>query len=116
LESCFSDLPKDYDFLSLYSEESQNFLSTESNIGSNFIHRALAQKSRTAAMLYSRNGAKNIFKVARRMGTTYNIDSILYRNSISGFLQGFVVRPDIEGGVVHGEYESMIDPSNFRKV
>jgi GR25 family glycosyltransferase involved in LPS biosynthesis len=114
LESCFSDLPKDYDFLSFYREDSQNFISIESDIGSNFIHRALAQKSGTVAMLYSINGAKNIFKVARRMGTTYNIDSILYRNSISGFLQGFVVRPDIDNEVGHGEYESMIDPTNFR--
>lgn len=116
LESCFLDLHKDYDFLSLYSEPGQNFLSTQSDIGSNFIHRALAQKSRTAAMLYSRRGAKNIVNVARRMGATYNIDSILYRNSISGFLQGFVVRPDIDNEVGHGEYESMIDPTNFRKV
>lgn len=115
LESCFSDLPKDYDFLSLYSEAGQNFLSPQSDIGSNFVHRALAQKSRTAAMLYSRRGAKNIVNVARRIGATYNIDSIMYRASINGFLKGFVVKPDVIGAVGHGEYESIIDPTNFRK-
>ena len=110
-----NDLPDSWDFLSFYSYKKQNFLSDSSDIGSPFIHKCLSQFSYTATMLYSRNGAERIIKLFKRLGATYNVDSIMYRASHAGTLNGYIVRPDIDGVVSHNIYGSLIDPENSRK-
>jgi GR25 family glycosyltransferase involved in LPS biosynthesis len=116
LETAMRDLPDDWDFLSLYSEISQNFLSEESSIPSKSIHRCISQLSITAAMVYSKKGSEKMLKIFKRLGTTYNIDSVIYRASRSGALNGFIVRPDVESFVMHGAYGSIIDPEDTRNV
>lgn len=114
LLECINDLPGDFDFLSLYSEPTQNVLTENSITGSNNIHKCISQLAYNQAMLYSFAGARKILKIARRMGATYNIDSIIYRASRDGHLNGYIIRPDRQQIVWHGSYQSIIDPTNFR--
>lgn len=108
------DLPKDFDFLSLFNEPSQNVFDEKSDIGSKYIHKSLSQLSMNVCMLYSLKGAYKIMKIAKHSGATYNIDSVIYRASCAGFLNGYIIRPDIKQIVHHGVYESIIDKNNRR--
>jgi GR25 family glycosyltransferase involved in LPS biosynthesis len=116
LESAMKDLPEDWDFLSLYSEPRQNFLSESSDIFSKNIHRCVSQLSMAQAMVYSKKGSEKILKLFKRLGATYNIDSVIYRASRAGAINGFIVRPDIEQYVEHGDFASIIDPDNKRNI
>lgn len=114
LDLLVGGLPKDYDFLSLYGDDIQNVFSESSDIGSAYIHKCISQLSYNVAMLYSQKGARKISRLARRFGATYNVDSIIYRGSRDGMLNGYIVRPDLPPLVRHGEYQSIIDPTNDR--
>jgi GR25 family glycosyltransferase involved in LPS biosynthesis len=116
LESAIKELPDGWDFLSLFSESGQNFLSDESDINSENIHKCISQLSMAVAMLYSQKGAEKILKIFKRIGATYNVDSVIYRASRDGALNGFIVRPDIKQYVRHGDFVSIIDPANERNV
>ena len=116
LEESMKDLPEGWDFLSLYSEPGQNFVSKSSEINSESIHRCISQLSITAAMVYSKNGSEKMLKIFKRLGASYNIDSVIYRASRAGSLNGFIVRPDIEQYVSHGDFASIIDPENKRNI
>lgn len=112
--SALTDTPKDFDFLSLFSVEEQNQLSTSSDIGSKVIHKCISQLSGNVAMLYSNEGAKKILKMARREGTKYNIDSIIYRKSKKGDINGYIVLPELKKIVEHRGGLSLIDPDGIR--
>ena len=114
LDAATKDLPDDWDFLSLYSDLGQNFLSEESDIGSRYIHKCISQLSMNVAMVYSQTGAKKIIELFSRNGATYNVDSVIYRASRDGILRGYIVKPDVEQSVLHGAYHSIIDPENKR--
>lgn len=116
LELAMKDLPDDWDFLSLFSEVGQNFLSDESHIGSKYIHKCISQLSITVGMVYSQNGANKLTELFSTNGATYNIDSVIYRASRDGVINGYVVRPDITPVVLHGIYDSVIDPNNERNI
>ena len=111
-----NDLPDGWDFLSLYSDASQNYLSIDSDIGSQVIHKCIAQLSWNQVMLYSYSGAIKLLRLFKRKGATYNIDSVIYRASRDGFVNGYILRPDCEPCVSHGKYISIIDPNNSRKI
>jgi GR25 family glycosyltransferase involved in LPS biosynthesis len=114
LDEVIKDLPDSWDFLSLFSEVGQNFLSHESDIGSKHIHKCISQLSMAQAILYSENGAQKILKIFTRLGTTYNLDSVIYRASRDGLINGYIVRPDTRQHVMHGDFSSIIDPENKR--
>jgi GR25 family glycosyltransferase involved in LPS biosynthesis len=116
LEEAIKDLPDDWDFLSLFSESEQNILSKSSEINSKHIHKCISQLSMNVAILYSQKGAGKIIKIFNRFGTTYNVDSVIYRASRDGSLNGFIVRPDVQKYVKHGDFLSIIDPHNLRNV
>ena len=115
LRLSMNDLPDGWDFLSLYSDANQNYLSIDSDIGSPVIHKCTTQLSWNQAMLYSYRGAAKLLRIFKRKGATYNIDSVIYRASRDGFLNGYILRPDYRPCVSHGKHISIIDPNNLRE-
>lgn len=112
---CLMDLPDSYDFLSFGYSDGQNEVTENTKINSSYIHKSYNQFSGHMVMLFSKNGAKKILKILKRVGMEYNIDCMTYRYSLIGALEGYSVVPLEKRIVTHPNIvESTIDPENKR--
>jgi len=116
LQLCLNDLPKDFDFLSLYYFKEQNSFDKKTDIGSRYIHRALTQFSAGQAMVYSFSGAKTLLKILKRTGIQYTTDCFVFRQCHEGTVDGYSIVPDNLYFLKHDyiNIKSTIDPDNIR--
>lgn len=116
LEKCVNDLPKDFDFLSLYYFIEQNDDSDDTEIGSSNIKRSYNQYSAGQATLYSFSGAKKLLKLIKRKGLEYTTDCFIFKQSQLGLVQGYSIKGKNDKFLIH-EYtdiKSLIDPDDLR--
>lgn len=118
LKEVLSELPEDFDFLSLYSFSGQNSLDSKTDIGAKYIHKSINQPAGAQAMIYSKKGAKYLLKLIRRKGIEYTSDCFIFEQARLGILKGYSLIPETAKVLSH-EYKSiksLIDPDNTRKV
>lgn len=116
LQLAISDLPNDFDFLSLYYFKEQNWEDDNTEIGSEYIKKSFNQYSAGQAILYSKNGAKNLLKILKRVGIEYTTDCFIFHYGQNNALKGYSIKKENDYFVSH-EYKnikSLIDPDNTR--
>jgi GR25 family glycosyltransferase involved in LPS biosynthesis len=116
LNKCLNDLPKNFDFLSLYSNDVHNWVDENTEIGSENIHRSLNQFSAALGTVYSLNGAKKILKVLKRKGIEYTSDCFIFNQSKLGVIDGYSIKKENIKLISHDSknVKSLIDPENIR--
>jgi GR25 family glycosyltransferase involved in LPS biosynthesis len=114
--SSIKELPKGWDFLSLYYPENQNLITLQSDIGLKNIHKSVNQMAGIVAMLYSLSGAKKILRLVKEKGIEYTVDCFIYRQAELGLLNGYSLKPKCDTIVKHADTKtgSTIDPKNIR--
>lgn len=112
-----NDLPKDFDFLSLYYFLGQNQETEDLDIQSRYIQKSKNQYSGTQAMVYSYYGAKKMLNLIKRKGMEYTADCFLYRQSLENLINGYSIKGNNDLFLVHDykNIKSLIDPNNFRE-
>lgn len=117
LQLCMSDLPDNFDFLSLYYFTGHNWEDENTDIGSNYIHKSTNQYSAAQATVYSLNGARKLLKAVTKKGIEYTCDCFIFRQSLLGVVNGYSLRPDKISMLLHqfDTVTSLIDPDNLRK-
>jgi GR25 family glycosyltransferase involved in LPS biosynthesis len=114
---CFKELPKDFDFLSLYYFKEHNQITKESDVGLKFIHKSINQYSGTQIILYSYNGAKKILKLIDEKGMEYTADCFIFKQSQLNLLNGYSIKPNsLIFGKQNLKLNSLIDPENKRSM
>ena len=118
LKIFMSELPNDWDFLSLYYFDGQNGSDEATDIGARHIHKSTNQASAGQAIIYSKSGAKKLRKLVQRKGIEYTSDCFVFEQSRIGAVNGYSIVPNKKTFLTH-EYksiESLIDPDNVRLV
>jgi len=110
------DLPKDFDFLSLYYFEEQNKITEETEIGSDYIHKSNNQYSAGQATVYSYLGAKKLLRLAFIKGIQYTTDCFIFKQAQEGLVNGFSIKKEQNYFLKHDykKIKSLIDPENLR--
>lgn len=118
LNTCIDELPKNFDFLSLFSFEEQNWLDETTDIGAEYIHKSTNQFAAAQAILYSKAGADKIIRLLRRKGIEYTPDCFIFKQSQLGLLNGYSIIPEKMDLLKHDHknIKSLIDPDNARNV
>jgi GR25 family glycosyltransferase involved in LPS biosynthesis len=113
-----NDLPKSWDFLSLYYFEGHNEHSSETDVGSKIIHKSIKQPAGAQAIVYSKSGAKKILQLIKRKGIEYTSDCFIFEQSRLGFVNGYSIIPGVKKYLKHNykNVKSLIDPDNLRLV
>jgi len=116
LNDCINELPKDYDFLSLYYFSDQNTVDEKTDFGAKNIHKSINQYSAGQAILYSYHGAKKLLKLVNRLGIEYTSDCFIFNKAQQGVVYGYSIKPDVLNFLTHDNknIKSLIDPSNTR--
>jgi len=116
LNLCLNDLPEDFDFLSLYYFEEQNWISDETEIGSKYIHKSNNQFSAGQATVYSYAGCKKLIKLLKLKGIEYTSDCFIFKQSQNGLLKGYSIKPNnlMFLNHINKKIKSTIDPKNKR--
>jgi GR25 family glycosyltransferase involved in LPS biosynthesis len=116
LYSLIKELPKNWDFLSLYYRDGQNQITPESKIMSDKIHKSINQLSSTVAIVYSYSFAKKFLKLVNEKGIENTVDDFLYRQAALGLLNGYSIIPNTTKMVSHdsNRHKSLIDPDDLR--
>jgi GR25 family glycosyltransferase involved in LPS biosynthesis len=111
-----TELPANWDFLSMYSFEDQNAFDKNTNINSKYIHKSTNQPAAAQAILYSNSGAKKLKNLLYEKGIEYTNDCFIHRQSIIGAVNGYSVIPGAADILVHenNKIESIIDPKSLR--
>jgi GR25 family glycosyltransferase involved in LPS biosynthesis len=114
--SLYSQLPKRWDFLSLFYAEGQNTHDESTDIGHDKIHKSINQPAGAPAMMYSLSGAKKILKLAKRKGMEYTSDCFIFEQARIGALMGYSIIPESVEILLHTDSisGSIIDPENLR--
>jgi len=114
---CLKELPKNFDFLSLYYIDDQNYITSESDIKLRYIHRSINQYAGTQIMYYSKNGAKKILELLYKKGMEYTADCFIFKQCHLGLLNGYSIKPEtLVMGYQNTLFGSVIDPKNLRVV
>jgi len=113
-----AECPSDWDFLSLVPRQELNVETHDSLFGAKLIHRCLTQPSYFQAVILSLAGMRKYLSYLQLHGMEYNIDSVMYRMSHKGLLNGFILRNDAPRIVRHDPaiYPTEIDSNNLRNV
>ena len=116
LDLCMSELPKDYDFLSLYAFDGHNWVDENTDIGLKYIHKSNNQFSAGQATVFSYNGAKKLLKLVQRKGIEYTTDCFIFKQALLGSVNGYSIKPETLSFLEHKniEVKSLIDPENVR--
>jgi GR25 family glycosyltransferase involved in LPS biosynthesis len=117
-KKCLLELPKDFDFLSLYYFDGHNQVTEETDVGLSMVHRSYNQYSGAQAMLYSYSGAKKLLKCIYRKGIEYTTDCFIFKQSLDRLVDGYSIKKKNTFFLKH-EYKnikSLIDPDNIRMV
>lgn len=111
-----SELPRNYDYLSLSHLENQNICDDLSDIGLKHIHKSVNQPAGAQAILYSNKGATTILDYMRSFGMEYTSDCFIHRLSARGLIAGYSLKPDSLPIIFNPQnsIESIIDPLNRR--
>ena len=117
LTDCLNDLPKDFDFLSLYYFEGQNFDTENTEIGSKNIKKSNEQYSAAQATVYSLKGAKKLLKLVKRKGVEYTADCFVFKQAQLSIVKGYSIKGDRDRLVIHDykNIKSLIDPDGLRE-
>lgn len=115
---CIKDLPKNFDFFSLYYFDEHFLLEKDTEIGSEYIHKSKNQPSAAQAILYSHSGAKKMLKVLKKIGIDYTCDCFIYKKAKENFLIGYSLKKENNFLLTHEDKNiiSSIDPDNIRKI
>lgn len=118
LEKCLNDLPKDFDFLSLYYFIGHNDDSKDTEINSEHIKKSHTQYSAGQATVYSLSGAKKLLKLIKRKGLEYTTDCFIFKQSQLGFINGYSIKGNNDKFLFHkpNSIDSLIDPNNLRSI
>lgn len=112
---CLKELPKDFDFLSLYYFEDQNYITTKSEINLKYIHKSINQYAGTQIMYYSLIGANKILDLLYKKGMQYTADCFIFEQSRLGLLNGYSIKPNfLILGKQDNSLKSMVDSENIR--
>jgi GR25 family glycosyltransferase involved in LPS biosynthesis len=116
LNKCMNDLPKNFDFLSLYYNEGHNQKDERTEIGSKYIQKSLNQYSGTPAIVYTLGCAKKFIKILKRKNIEYTTDCMLYKYAADASIEGYSIIPNNLTFISHDQtlYNSIIDPENHR--
>lgn len=116
LNKCLSDLPENFDLLSLYYFTNQNWVDENTEIGSEYIHKSNNQYSGAQAIVYSYIGAKKLLKLLKRKGYQYTNDCFIYKQGHEGLINAYSIKKENNYFLDHDykNIKSLIDPDNFR--
>lgn len=116
LQKCLTDLPKNFDFLSLFYFSGQNWVDERTNIQSDYVHRSYNQFAGAQGMIYSYRGAKKILRCIKVKGIEYTSDCFIFKQSLLGAVNGYSIKPDAIKLISHDikNIKSTIDPNNQR--
>ena len=116
LSTCMQELPKDYDFLSLYAFDGHNWVNEVTDVGLTYIHKSHNQFSAGQATVFSYNGARKLLKLVKRKGIEYTTDCFIFKQAALGSLNGYSVKPETFSFLQHKNTDvaSLIDPENVR--
>jgi GR25 family glycosyltransferase involved in LPS biosynthesis len=113
----FNDLPKDYDFLSLFYFDGHNEDNELSEIGSSYIKKAINQKAGFQCMVVSLSGATKMLRHLKRYGTVYTNDCTVYYFGEQGMLNNYSKKKQTPRMVYHDtSVKSNVDPENKRNL
>lgn len=112
-----SELPDNFDFLSLYYFDGHNKISEQTDIGLKNIHLSYNQYSGGQAILYSFRGAKKLLKCIYRKGIEYTSDCFIFRQSLEKMINGYSTKHpnDYFLNHINKNIKSIIDPNNIRR-
>ena len=118
LKIFIKDLPEDFDFLSLYYFNDQNNIDSNTEIGSEHIHRSYNQYSAGQGTIYSLSGAKKIINLVKKLGIQYTSDCFIFKHSQEKFLIGYSIKTKNNFLLEHDNknIESFIDSHDIRQV
>jgi GR25 family glycosyltransferase involved in LPS biosynthesis len=118
LKLFMEDLPKDFDFLSLYYFDEQNNVDSSTDVGSNYIHRSYNQYSAGQGTVYSLSGAKKIINLVKKLGIQYTSDCFMFNHCKEKFLNGYSIKAQNNFLLEHDNknINSFIDSSDVRQV
>lgn len=112
-----AELPKDYDFLSLFYFKSQNKFSEDVDLKLNYIQKSDNQKAGYQVTLVSYLGAKKILKLLSQKGLIYTNDCTIFFFAKNKMLNGFSKKRDSPRMAYHDTtIQSEIDPTNNRNL
>jgi GR25 family glycosyltransferase involved in LPS biosynthesis len=117
LKVFLSELPDNWDFLSLYYFEGQNGFDEGTGIGSGYIHKSINQPAAGQATIYSKSGAKKLRKLVQRKGIEYTSDCFIFEQAKLGYVDGYSIIPNKKSFLVHENFKikSIIDENDVRK-
>lgn len=111
------ELPKDYDFLSLYYFKGHNKETAETDLGLKYIHKSTNQKSGFQCVLVSLLGAKKILRHLKRFGLIYTSDCTIFHFAENGMLNGYSKKRETPRMILHDtKIKSTIGFNNDRKI
>lgn len=112
------ELPKNWDFLSLFYLSGENQFNKNTDIGSKRIHNTFNQNCSAVTVLYSLAGAKKLLQLVKTFGIEYAHDCFLYKQSNSKKLNGYCIIPSDIMFASHDKdtRTSTIDPTGSRGV
>lgn len=112
-----SELPDNWDFLSLHYFNGKNKLDKTTDIGSKYIHKSLNQYASGQAILYSQSGAQKLRNLVQQKGIEYTSDCFVFEQARVGNVNGYSLNPNTKNFVTHEHknIKSLIDPDNTRK-
>lgn len=118
LNSFVSELPEEWDFLSLFYLEGQNAFSKQTSIQKRHIHKNLNQPASAVAMLYSNSGARKLLELVKEKGIEYAHDCFIHEQGRLGLLNGYSLIPGRLRFASHliESLGSTIDPDKKRDV
>jgi GR25 family glycosyltransferase involved in LPS biosynthesis len=113
---CIKDLPKNFDFFSLYYFNEHFLLEEETEIGSEYLHKSDNQYSAAQGILYSNSGAKKLLKLVTKLGIDYTCDCFIYKKAKLRILNGYSLKKNNDFLLTHENksVKSIIDPKNIR--
>jgi GR25 family glycosyltransferase involved in LPS biosynthesis len=116
LDVCLKELPKDFDFLSLYYFTEHNQVDENTEIGSEYVHRANNQYSAGQATVYTYECARKLLKVLKRKGIEYTTDCFLFKQAHEFVVNGYSIKKEQNYFLKHDykKIKSLIDPTNIR--
>ena len=117
LDLFVKELPKDYDFLSLFYMKAHNKKSKEVDLGLQYIQKSDNQKAGYQATLFSYVGAKKMLRLLQKRGLVYTNDCTLFFFAQNKMLNGYSKTRNSPRMLSHDiSLKSEIDPENYRKL
>jgi GR25 family glycosyltransferase involved in LPS biosynthesis len=115
LSLIMQEVPKNFDFVSLYSNPNQNKEDETTSLSLKYLHKSINQYAGNVAMIYSFNGAKKILRLLKKEGIEYTVDCQIFRKSLEKKLDGYSLKKEYNIAFHDFHVASTIDPQNLRQ-